>query len=319
MEQTERDSHRSRTSDVLARKVEEALARSAEGPFFLFVHMFDVHYDFALPEEYWRRFNPDYAGEMTATGFVSDPRVHPGIPSEEREQLMALYDGEILWTDEHVGRMLASLERYGVADRTLVAVVGDHGEEFFDHGKKGHRHTLYDEQLLVPFLMRLPGRLPAGKRIGMQVRMVDIAPTILDAVGVPSPEHMGGESLLPFVSGQRAESDLPAMSYLYSGSTLVRTLRRPDSKIQVRMPLDMVDRDYRGQVEFFDLRADPGEQAALDAGAEFEAAHAAFEAAFAHEQGLRERVGSGRSRAISLPEPLRRALKRLGYVEDETP
>jgi len=317
MELSERVAQGARTSEVLARKVEEALARSAAGPFFLFVHMFDVHYDYDPPEEYWRRFNPDYTGEMTHTSFVTDPRVRPGMPPEEREQLMALYDGEIFWTDEHVGRMLAELERYGVSDRTLVVVVGDHGEEFFDHGKKGHRHTLYDEQLLVPFILRLPGRLPAGERIKMQVRMVDIVPTLLDVLGVPQPQNLGGESLLPFVSGDREEADLAAMSYLSVGSILVRTLRQPGSKLQVRMPLEMVGRNHRGRVELFDLGADPEEQTALEEGAKLEAAHAAFEAAFAEEQALRERVHSGSSGVISLPPALRRALEALGYVEDD--
>jgi arylsulfatase A-like enzyme len=317
MELSEREARRARTSDVLARKVEEALARAGGQPFFIFVHMFDVHYDFDPPEAYWRHFNPDYSGEMTATEFMTDPRVHPDMSPEERAQLMALYDGEILFTDEYIGRMLDALDLYGVADQTLVVVVGDHGEEFFDHGEKGHRHTLYDEQLLVPFIMRLPSSLPAGRRVAMQVRMVDVAPTILDLVGGPPLEGSGGESLLPFVSGERAEVDLPAMSYLYAGSMLLRTLRRSNQKIQVKMPLDMIDRGYRGQVELYDLAADPAEQIAHSEGAQVDAAHAAFVAAFAQEQALRGRSRSGDGGAISLPPAMRRALEQLGYAEGD--
>jgi arylsulfatase A-like enzyme len=252
---------------------------------------------------------------MTATEFMTDPRVHPDMPPEERAQLMALYDGEILFTDEYIGRMLDALDLYGVADETLVVVVGDHGEEFFDHREKGHRHTLYDEQLLVPFIMRLPGSLPAGRRVAMQVRMVDLAPTILDLIGGPALDRSGGESLLPFVTGERAEVDLPAMSYLYAGSLLLRTLRRSDQKIQVKMPLEMIDRDYRGQVELYDLAKDPAEQIARSEGVQVDAAHAAFEAAFAEEQALRARLSPGAADVISLPPAMRRALEQLGYAE----
>lgn len=155
------------------------------------MHLFDVHYDYAAPEEYWRRFNPDYEGDFRARRFMDNPRIRPGMDPDDHRQLMALYDGEIAWTDHHVGSMLESLERYGVADDTLVVLISDHGEEFFEHGGKGHRHTLYDEQLWVPFILRFPGELPSARRVGMQVRMIDVAPTLLDLLGVDPPRQTG--------------------------------------------------------------------------------------------------------------------------------
>jgi len=316
IERREREARRARTSDQLARRVEEALARAAGNPFFIFVHMFDVHYDYDPPETYWRRFNPEYQGPLRSARFMTDPEIHAGMAPAELEQVLALYDGEILFTDEHVGRMLDALDLYAVADRTLVVVVGDHGEEFFDHGDKGHRHTLYDEQLLVPFIMRLPGVLPAGRRMEMQVRMVDIAPSLLDLVGVGGLEGRGGISLRPYLLGESQEVDLPALSYLVVDDMLLRTYRTSSEKLRVQMPFELVGSDYRGRVERFDLERDPAEEHALDEGPELETAHAAFREAFAREERLREHVGSPESTAISLSPAMRRALEQLGYAED---
>ena len=307
------------TSDVLAQRVEEAIARSAQQPFFIFVHMFDVHYDYAAPEAYWRRFNPDYQGELRGENFKDDPRIRASMPPEELAQLMALYDGEIAWTDHHLGKMLEALDLYGVADRTLVVVTADHGEEFFDHGEKGHRHTLYDEQLLVPFVLRLPGVLPSGRRVGMQSRMVDIAPTLLDLLGMDPDLGAGGRSLAPYARAERPEEDLPALSFLYVNKLLVKTLRTPTTKLEISMPLDMVNTEYTGRLRSFDLVDDPGEQRP---GLE-EDAHAALQRRFAElfegEESSRRRTASGADARLEVPESLRSALEALGYTDGGSP
>jgi arylsulfatase A-like enzyme len=197
--------------------------------------------------------------------------------------------------------------------------VGDHGEEFFEHRQKGHRNTLYDEQLLVPLIMRLPETLPAGRRVAMQIRMADIPDTILALVGVTGFERSGGKDLSPYILGERAEVDLPALSYLFNGSVLLRTLRDSGLKIQVTMPPDRVGRAYRGRVELFDLVADPKEQRSLGEGAQLEIARAAFDAAFAEEQALRAQVNAKPGVAITIPAAMRRALEALGYSEIESP
>jgi arylsulfatase len=115
---------------------------AGERSFFAFVHLWDVHFDFTPPAPYDRMFDPDYTGPVTGRDFFFDPAINVAMPARDLEHLVALYDGEIRWTDEIVGRIRADLERLGIADDTLVVITSDHGTELFDHGQKGHRTTL---------------------------------------------------------------------------------------------------------------------------------------------------------------------------------
>lgn len=308
-------SHRTVTSPDLVSHVGEALERLQDEPFFLFVHFFDAHFDYTPPEDYWRRFDPDYDGDFDPVGFATNPKVYPGMPREELEHVVARYDGEILWTDEHVGRVLDALDERGLSDRTLVVVVSDHGEEFFEHGRVGHRRTLFDEQLLVPFLMRLPGRIPAGRRLAMQTRMIDVLPTVLDLLELPpEPEDMG-RSLLPYLLGHEPEEDLPALSYLRLPTrySLV-SLRRPEWKLVVRKGerAGVPDR-----ARFYDLTADPDEREFRVEPEALAEALRELEALSAEEAAVLERTGGSGSLAVELPDSMRRALEALGYVQEE--
>jgi hypothetical protein len=102
--------------------------------------------------------------------------------------------------DDHLGRLLARLDALGAADRTLVIVVADHGDEFFEHGSLGHRQTVFDEVLRIPMLLRLPGTLPAGTVVRGPVSLADIFPTVLELLGLPAAD-VGGTSLVPLVRG----------------------------------------------------------------------------------------------------------------------
>ncbi len=103
---------------------------------------------------------------------------------------------------EFIAALLASLRAAGVLDRTLIVFTSDHGEEFLEHGRFRH-DSLYREVTRVPLILRLPGVLPAGKRVGQLVRSVDLLPTVLDILGLPLPSSVQGVSLLPAVRRDR--------------------------------------------------------------------------------------------------------------------
>src|SRR5690606_19702043 len=115
-------------------------------------------------------------------------RINPGMDPRDLAFLKSQYDGEIRFTDEHLGRIVARLEQMGVLDDTIVVVTSDHGEEFFEHGMKGHAKTLYDEVLRVPLVVRYPRRIGFGQRIAEQVRLMDVPATILGLAGVAPPD-----------------------------------------------------------------------------------------------------------------------------------
>lgn len=204
-------------------------------PFFLFLHWWDVHYDYEPPPPYDRMFDPDYRGTITSDGFEMNPAIHAGMPEEDLQHLLALYDGELRFTDEHIGRVIALLDRLGVLDDTLVVVTADHGDEFFEHGGKGHGHTLFEEVVHIPLVIRYPRRVPAGQVVERQVRLVDVAPTVLGLVGVTPPPGFGSRTSFPDVGGRDLTPwitdperigdlpDLPAILELRKGLIAVRT------------------------------------------------------------------------------------------------
>jgi len=137
-----------------------------------------------------------------AAAYDADPR---------SRSAMALYDAEIRHVDEELGRLLDFLESEGLAARTAIVIVADHGEEFHDHGGVLHGFTMFDEQIRVPLIVRLPGLTDAGATISHQVRMLDVMPTLLESLGIARPEALQGRSLIPLLHGEEIE-ELPALS-----------------------------------------------------------------------------------------------------------
>jgi arylsulfatase A-like enzyme len=187
-------------------------------PFFLFVHTYEVHGPYLPPREYREQFvDPEYAGRiigdkeelMRVSGATYAQqntaywdRVDPGSPAD-RKHLMDLYDAGIRYTDDSLGILLDRLEQSGAADRTIVVVLSDHGEEFGEHGRFKHE-ALWRELLQVPLVMRVPEKVRPGwrgRRIPEVVGLVDMVPTLLDLLRIPIPEHMQGRSLVRQVEG----------------------------------------------------------------------------------------------------------------------
>jgi arylsulfatase A-like enzyme len=247
------------TNPYLFERVSGWLEEGMEEPFFLFVHYWDVHWDYVPPSPYDTMFDPGYDGSMDFTNFPRNREIHPNMDPRDLEHLIALYDGEIRWTDEWIGKLIDRLEEKGVLDRTLVILTSDHGEEFFEHGKKGHRKALYDESIHVPLIVRYPDRLPAGFRVGGQVRTVDIYPTVLEMTGVGTVHGLQGLSLRPLMDDEPETADFPpAVSELSLGWVEMTSVRRNEHKT-------IQDRKAE-TITHFDLEKDPGEQRPIGAG-----------------------------------------------------
>ena len=141
------------------------LSQLPNGPFFLWVHLYDAHDPYDPPSPFKERF-------------AAQP-----------------YDGEIAYADSAVGKLLDEIRKHGLYDETLIAVMADHGESLGAHGENTHGIFLYDETLHVPLVFKLPASHSAGWRIDTRARLVDVAPTILQEAGVAVPKEMQGESL----------------------------------------------------------------------------------------------------------------------------
>jgi arylsulfatase A-like enzyme len=304
------------TNPKVYREVQAWLKRNQRRPFFMFIHMWDVHFDFIPPPPYDTKFDGDYRGTVTGENFIVDPSINAKMPERDREHIVALYDGEIAWTDEHIGKILDDLDSLGLRDATVVMLLSDHGEEFFEHGRKGHRQTLYDEVIRIPLIVRYPGRIPAGQRFREQARMVDVVPTLLELAGMPVPADVMGQSLVPLFSGRRLGADTLAVSELFSVGRELRSFRRPDRK--------MIYNEQTTGAMFYNLAADPGEMAPLPDASSQTAALASEDAQRARQwlEDFRRTLPASTA-TPELPDKVRRQLESLGYVggaaEDEGP
>ncbi|MBN1826194.1 MAG: sulfatase [Candidatus Eisenbacteria bacterium] len=184
----------------------EFLREGAEGgrPFFLWVHLFDPHFPYGPPGGWADRYGRDaYPGMIAATleelargtaetgGDVTGPML---------ERIRGLYAGEVSYMDEELGRLIREIDRLGVRERTLLAILSDHGEAFDHDFYFNHDRTLYESTVSIAWMLRWPGRIRPG-RITAPVEAVDLAPTLLELAGLSAPEAMQGRSLVPLLSG----------------------------------------------------------------------------------------------------------------------
>jgi hypothetical protein len=191
------------------------LERHSGGPLFLFLHLIDSH-------------SPYTRAGTRATPFES-------------------YVAELGLADQQLGQLRQALERLRLADRTMLIVMSDHGEAFGEHGTNWHGSTLYDELLRVPLMIWRRGGSP--KNVTDPVSLIDLGPTILDAMGVPTPARFMGQSLVPYLRGGRPTLTRP----IIAEARLMRSLVTPEGM--------KVIYDTRAQtVEVFDLARDPGEE-----------------------------------------------------------
>ncbi|RMF75116.1 MAG: hypothetical protein D6738_04640 [Acidobacteria bacterium] len=205
-----------RGDEVVARAL-SWLRGHADEPFLLWVHLYDPHTPWAPPAEYARR--------------------HRGDP----------YSGEIEFTDAMVGRLLDALDELGIADRTVVIAIADHGEGLGTHGEQEHGLLLYEEALHVPFLLRAPGRIAPGTVIEGPASLVDVLPTALGLLGLEPPAGLHGRDLLAegAAGPVYAETLYPHEEF---GWSALYALREADLKlIEGTRP------------ELYDLADDPGE------------------------------------------------------------
>lgn len=303
-------SHRGSTSAasvaLLTRWLDRHGSSTDARPFFVFLHMWDVHYDYTPPAPYDRAFDPDYRGSISPHDFETGDHVHPGMDPRDLAHIIALYDGEIAYVDHHLGVLFDTLAARGLLDDTIVIVSADHGEEFFEHGRKGHQKALYDESLLVPLILRYPRRLPAGVVVPTQVRVMDIPRTILSLANIEPPAQLGGAAsaffasrdLSPLALGREIpEAAPPAVSELFGRLASIRT----ETAKWISRPQ-----------ELYDLSADPRETENL-AGTRPALQDDLRRRLHRWQEGWK--VRGPLARPTSVPADVTQRLRTLGYVE----
>lgn len=252
------------------------LKRNPRRPIFLWVHLYDPHHPYAAPEPYGSRF-----------------RANP-------------YDGEVAFADAQVGRLFDYLRERNIYEGAVIALLSDHGEGLGEHGEKTHGFFIYNSTLHVPLILKIPGITPPGRVVEEEVSLVDVLPTLLQALKLPVPSSLQGRSLMSAMLGRPggAASNLYAESYLpllHFHWSQLRALQSRGWKF-IEAP----------KSELYDLRNDPGELRNL------------FESQRARANEMRERLHGVMRRFTPAagPEPekeltdpaLYERLRSLGYV-----
>lgn len=204
------------------------LERHHDEPFFLYAHSTDPHAPYRPPAGYddkWANpaetpeFDRNYAHFKTEREYGGGTVVNRDAcerdhidPDRYIKQSIDRYDGEILHNDHNLQLLVEKLKQEGVLNNTLLVIVSDHGEEFWDHGWTAHGHTLYQELTHCALVMWNPRLLPHARRVSEPVQLIDIMPTILDSTGAPRAKFMEGQTLLPLARGQAFLRRTPVMS-----------------------------------------------------------------------------------------------------------
>ena len=247
---------------------QEWLRENAGSKFFMFLHGYDAHGQYDPAEGYRNVFvdekykgamkgGKEEQGELRELGLAN--KFKPGSQGEavldlhpsDFEFHAALYDEKIQDADARLAGFLATLDELGLAEKTLVVVTADHGEEFGEHGYLDHGPTLYDELIHVPLVVKIPGY--QGARITEQMRNVDILPTVADLLGQDLPFMTHGTSVLPLMRGE--EQKLTAFAETdYRLFTHKRAVIDADGRYKFILTLE------NGRKELYDLVEDPDEK-----------------------------------------------------------
>jgi len=324
--------------------------RNGDTPFLMFVHTYEPHSPFV----HGQYANLADAGQLPdKITFREVQAIHDGeliLTESERRFVTDLYDGDIAHADAVFGGMLATLRDEGILENTILVVFSDHGEDLWDHSdirSPGHGHSLYEELIRIPLVVRAPGLVPAGTRIATPVSLLDIAPTLLSLAGLSaSPIHQGRSLAPTWRTGDEPEvAAVTAESVEYGPDRFSRRLG--NLKVVLTPTPDIAHHGILLPVqplELYDLGADPRErfnlfpQGAEGGPDEMHAAGGRTGEALAAEAAARDRLTAAeplveavRQRVEmkllpggegpvgveteEIPEELRRQLRALGYTD----
>jgi hypothetical protein len=241
---------------------------------FIVIHHYDTHGPYVAGRECVDRLDPGYQGrfryrfgdlEMLKQARVGRLAEVIDLSGEELAHIKALYDCQIMRGDSSIGMIADSLRAWDLLEDAMIIVFADHGEEFLEHGSIDHGQTVYEETIRVPLVVYCPSLITSPRRIGRQVGLIDIGPTILDAVGIEKPSYFEGLSLMPLVSNRFEAPDSPERPCGFPASCLISEsiARRSEKKAIRRPPWKLIYDLFFGAGELYNISDDPFEQTNL--------------------------------------------------------
>lgn len=300
-------------SDSTERVTNHALAwieANADKDLFLWLHYFDPHQPYTPPDE----FAPNQpTAERFRQSFPSIFWVRAGnirFNADEMVALRALYEAEVRYVDDRVGRIFDLLRAHNLYEDALIVVTSDHGEEFWEHGGFEHGHTLYNELLKIPLLVRLPGGSMGGSRVPARVSLTALYPTILELCGIPhDPSMLSAVSFAPCFGG----GEIPAGDAVFKAAFPM--LYEPKQAVYFE-DFKYICNLSSGRAELYNLEADHAEGVNMAPHSPDMVArgHGLLESITEEENALRAHLGVEEGETIELDPEAREELRDLGYL-----
>lgn len=228
-------------------------ARDEGRPFFLFFHGYDVHAPYDPPEPLRRRFIDRVPEKCRGVELLCQGQdLECRDSALGRRYLVAAYDAEIAGVDAAVAWLLAELDRRGLRTNTIIAFASDHGENLMDAGGVhcGHAADLEESVFRVPLILHIPRVAPAV--VDTRASLADLAPTLLEVLGVPVPGSMHGQSLVPALRGEREQHQINGVTGFGTGNVVLANISAGTKLVMRR-----ADANASWEYELYDLRRDP--------------------------------------------------------------
>ncbi len=231
--------------------------RKESRPFFLFLHLFDIHSPYGAEDEQANLLVEPYAGKITGDSLQLLAARKGTVPIDAADLAFVtqLYDAAIYQMDRDIGRFRAHLEAGNLLEDTIVVITADHGEEFYERGGFLHAYSHYQELIHVPLILRGPG-VPADQRITGPVSLIDIMPTLLPLLGLSDEENVDGYDLRALWDVD-AGAEFPARTIF---SEADQTNEKPGIRRSARRGRYKLHYDlHKRETKLFDLERDSGE------------------------------------------------------------
>jgi arylsulfatase A-like enzyme len=273
--------------------------------FFLFLHTYETHHPYTPKKRQLKLFESNYNGDLNWQITVEMiEKINKGeikLTDEDKQHIINTYDAEIRSMDESFGLLIRYLKEKKLYDNTLIIFTSDHGEEFGEHGIWAtHSHTLFNDQLHVPLLLKLPGSKFAARKVDHLVRSIDILPTVLDLLGEKMSKDFEGSSLVPLMKGIPPKKPVFAIS------------QRDMQQTYVSAYWSIMTRKWKlYDSKLYDLLNDPGELKDI-AGSHEDLKTNLQKYALKYIKRKKAKISA---KKVTLDDELREKLKSLGYLD----
>ncbi|MCJ7581526.1 MAG: sulfatase [Candidatus Aminicenantes bacterium] len=328
------DSYYERTDEVLLNIAAELSFRDVarwidinkNKNYFLFIHTYQPHDPYSSPAPYKTMFLSENSkwSNINLNGHLGGKNsIFKKLPEDDRQNIIDLYDAEIRYTDEKlIGPLVQKLIDMTLYDKTMIIFTSDHGEEFYEHEGWGHGHSLYDESLKVPLLIKFPHSKYLGSKVDHIVSLIDIVPTILDEMDIDSTQfEFDGRSLIPFLEGKEKKDRV----FLSDVGENILNLHLPQKiasneggkKLILNKSIRSQDRGFFRYpppsikaIELFNLSLDPGEHSNIVDVESSIANRIIDRIEEIYKSAKRKKPGQA-----VLDEELKKQLRALGYIK----